>query len=139
MKIGNAELQWSGARGDVTVEQISDFENMHKVVFPESYKSLVLKQNGGFPSKNLFVSAEGRESVFESLINWDKSRKANIFFWTEIVNRTKVIPFGKDPFGNVICFNFNYGKNPEIQFWDHETSELIPVASTFEFFLEKLT
>lgn len=138
MTIGNIEMEWSGARGTVTLEEIRDFELAHQVVFPESYKSLVLQKNGGFPSRNNFVSAEGREAVFESLINWDKSRKANIYFWTEIVNKPKIVPFGKDPFGNVICFNFNYGRVPEIQFWNHETSELVPVASSFDFFIERL-
>lgn len=132
-------VTWEKGRGQVEVNQLQEFEDLYQVSFPATYKKLVSENNGGYPSKTLFTVENGREAVFESLINWDKTRKANIYFWHENLALNKVIPFGKDPFGNLICFDFNGYIDPTIKFWDHETGKVHFVSENFEEFLNALS
>lgn len=131
-------LTWRGARGSVSLEEIHAFEQRNLIEFPKSYKALVLANNGASPDQNVFDMPSAHECVFESLINWDVSRKANIYFWTGIINSNGVIPFGKDPFGNVVCFDFTKSREPQIVMWNHETGALPFVADNFDEFISRL-
>lgn len=131
-------IMWTGSRGDISQEQITNFEKLNNVKFPSDYIDIVLEFNGGFANPNLIEIENKREVVFESLINWDPNKKANIYFWHEILGNGKVVPFGKDPFGNVICFDFSQSNEPSIMFWDHESDSLIFVANSLNSFLGKL-
>lgn len=118
--------------------QLDEFEAKYQISFPIAYKTLVIENNGDLPTKTLFNVSNGREAVFESLINWDQSRKVNIYFWMENLGLDNVVPFGKDPFGNLICFDFNESAKPTIKFWDHETGEIHAVSSDWDSFLRSL-
>lgn len=131
-------VTWEKGRGQVNIKQIQEFESLYKVSFPEMYKKIILVSNGGYPSKTLFDLDNGREVVFESLINWDKARKANFYFWLDNLDIENIVPFGKDPFGNLICFDFSTQENPVIKFWDHETNDFYVIAESFDDFLNKL-
>ena len=98
-----------------------------------------MQVNGAYPDKNVFDFQGRKGCVFESLINWDKARKANFYFWLEVIENKKIIPFGKDPFGNVICFDFSTSKDaPQIVFWNHENGDVSPIANSFDSFLNIL-
>lgn len=131
-------LQWEKGRGVVLASKIKEFEQENGVKLPDLYKEHVLTYNGGYPNKTTFRHSEGRECVFEALLNWDQSRKANIFFWNDVVNEKTLIPFGKDPFGNVICFNFLVVEEPSTVFWDHESNKTFFVSDNYKSFLEEL-
>jgi hypothetical protein len=132
-------VEWKKGRGDVSLSQLGEFEAKYQVSFPDTYKALVVESNGGYPNKTLFNVSNGREAVFESLINWDQSRKANIYFWMDTLNLDKVVPFGKDPFGNLICFDFRESVKPSVKFWDHEIGEFYAVSSDWHIFLDSLS
>jgi hypothetical protein len=131
-------INWSSGRGTCTIAEIKEVELRLCISFPEPYVTLVTKANGAYPDKKVF-DIEGRKScVFESLINWDKSRKANFYFFLEIISNKNIIPFGKDPFGNLICFDFSNTGMTHIVFWNHENEEVSYIANSFESFLENL-
>ena len=133
------KLVWERSRGTFSLSILEKLEVEKSIVFPKEYKAILENYNGAHPSKSL-VNIEGnREVVFESLLNWDSSRKANIFFWIECIERetglSSLIPFGKDPFGNLFCFIFNKKENYEVVFWDHETNKLYRINDSFNSFL----
>lgn len=132
-------LQWEKGRGVALASEIKEFEQDNGVKLPDQYKEHVLAYNGGYPSRTTFITSDGREGVFEALLNWDKNRKANIFFWKEIVKEKTLIPFGKDPFGNVICFKFTEAEEePSIVFWDHELNKTSFISDNYNSFLKEL-
>lgn len=131
-------LEWTKGRGEVNPVQLDEFEHKYEIKFPDTYKYLIEKNNGGSPTKNLFDVSNGREGVFESLINWDPARKANIYFWMDDLDENKIIPFGKDPFGNLICFDFRVSSIPSIIFWDHETGQYHLINNDWDTFISSL-
>lgn len=108
------------------------------ISLPKSYINQVLKTNGAHPDKNIFDTKSRKDCVFESLINWDRSRKANIYFWLDNIKMENILPFGKDPFGNLICFDFSSNRNPKVVFWDHENDQITFIADSFDSFLQGL-
>lgn len=132
-------LEWKKGRGEMSSLQLDEFEEKYQISLPDAYKALVVENNGGYPTKTLFNVSNGREAVFEALINWDKSRKANIYFWMENLGLDGVVPFGRDPFGNLICFDYRESAKPSIKFWDHETGEIYAVSSDLHAFLGSLS
>ncbi|MEX9786594.1 MULTISPECIES: SMI1/KNR4 family protein [Providencia] len=131
-------IQWEKGRGKMNPSQLDEFEVEYHISFPTDYKKLVIANNGGYPTKTRFNIENGREAIFESLINWDVDRKANIYFWMQNLKLDKVIPFGKDPFGNLICFDFRTSTEPSIKFWDHETDELYSISHNWGCFISSL-
>lgn len=131
-------LQWLKPRGICRIEKIKELESKIGITFPPQYVELVTKFNGAHPSKKLFNSLDRKDCVFEELINWDESRKANIFFWIDLLKPCNVVPFGKDPFGNCICFDFSQKLGPGIVFWDHETNRVYKISESFAQFLNSL-
>ena len=108
------------------------------ISLPKSYIDQVLNTNGAHPDKSIFDTKSRKDCVFESLINWDKSRKANIYFWLDTIKMENILPFGKDPFGNLICFDFSSGRNPQVVFWNHENDQISFIADSFDSFLQDL-
>jgi len=131
-------IEWKKPRGDCKIEQIRDIEIQHGIKFPKSYIDVIIQFNGARPDKNKFSLKNREDCVFEELINWDKKRSANIYFWMRVTESLNVIPFAKDPFGNCICFKFRQVDNPEIVFWDHETNKITNISYNFDAFLSML-
>lgn len=129
-------VEWIKGRGEVSSVQLDEFEEQYQISFPDDYKTIVSKYNGGYPSATLLDLPTGREVVFDSLINWDQSRKANIYFWMNCLGLSKTVPFGKDPFGNLFCFCFSNSSNPHIKYWDHETGEFHMISNNWKSFTE---
>lgn len=51
----------------------------------------------------------------------------------------KLIPFAKDPFGNLLCFDYRYNeKSPKIVFYDCEETTITTVCDSFTELLERL-
>lgn len=132
------KINWLGARGRFSLNDLHTMEIEKDIKFPQGYVDLVSSENGASPDKKIFDCAARNDCVFDSLINWDKSRKANMFFWAEVINLSKIVPFAQDPFGNLICFDYSYGPRPKIVFWEHEADYTLPVADSFDCFLDNL-
>lgn len=132
-------VQWGVSRGKCTPSQVTAFESKYKITFPAEYKKLVATNNGSRPDKDIInLGATRGVVVFDALINWDTERPANIYFWMESLQLNRIIPFGKDPFGNLFCFDYQGVKEPSIIFWDHETGNTFPLSSSWTEFTKAL-
>jgi len=110
---------------------------VNNVVLPESYKSIVIENNGGRPSLNIFNSERKKERVFLKLLSYNKADKDTIYVALDVLNKKNnaLYPFALDPFGNYICFN---KRDMTIVFFDHETDQFEFIAKDFQSFMDML-
>lgn len=116
------EIKWLFSEEIVDEQIINKVEKSFGVNFPNDYKECVKKYNGGYPEPNTFEFVTGGEGVINDLLSFT-SEEMNIgMFYDPIQPEIEgIIPFAKDPFGNLICFDYRADKlSPTIVFWDHE-------------------
>jgi hypothetical protein len=134
--------KWTTDEDPVSEDDVRSVGAELGCIFPETYIALASKFNGGYPRNNIF-DAEGRpECVFSYLLGYPDELPE---FFKAIRDRLPkyIVPFGYDPFGNAICFDFRVAGEPKVVFWDHETKrsdakKLHSVADSFESFLQLL-
>jgi hypothetical protein len=107
----------------VSVENIKECEEFFAVPFPDIYKETVLNFNGGHPQPYCFDLGGEKGKVFDRLLSVSRENKWNIYAAAEILRETSenLIPFGSDPFGNDLCFDYSKtDSDPAVVFHDHE-------------------
>ncbi|MGE7856262.1 MULTISPECIES: SMI1/KNR4 family protein [Bacillus] len=130
----------------ITDKQIKQLEQNLGVKFPNDFIECVQKYDGGYPTPDTFTIPNQDENSLNNLLTVDSNRKYSIL---ETYNHTKdrlpnkIYPFARDPFGNLLCFDYrNNPISPTIVFWDHEEEEIevatSPVCSTFTELLDSL-
>lgn len=131
-------------------EDIEKVESTFGIKFPIHFKKIVLKYNGGYPQKNIFDTERSKERVFSNLLDFNLDNRNNVldvFFRVQDILPYKTFPFGSDPAGNYLCFDFNSNDTePSIIFWKHEGEimegkeryETEYISGSFEEFLSKL-
>lgn len=157
-------LEWKYADDPITEEIVGKIGQAMGIKFPKNYIECV-KVNHGANVVPYCFDVEGIERVFGSLLSFDEGSSDYIVTDYDNYRATLsngVIPFGIDPAGNLICFDYkNHNENLIVIFWEHEgvweKEELIEsegitveeaeeeargnvfyVASTFTEFLKKL-
>lgn len=53
----------------------------------------------------------------------------------------KLVPFARDPFGNLLCFDYRYNENnPKVVFFENESEKptIIPVCNSFTDLINRL-
>ncbi|PGZ98490.1 1,3-beta-glucan synthase regulator [Bacillus pseudomycoides] len=147
--------------GEGIIKQIA---NQLGVLFPEDYIKCAQINHGGRVRPDVF-EVDGEERVFGILLSYDENSEINILKEYHSYKDTlpkELVPFGIDPAGNLICFDYkNHEEDPIVVFWEHEdawekeglmesegiTTEeaeevarenVFYVASTFTEFLNKL-
>ena len=134
-----SDINWILSRGCCDLSSIQRIEEKYNIQFPKEYVDTVLEFNGGRPNRKLFDIKNRVECIFEALLNWDESRKQNMFDWMKIIESNTIIAFGQDPFGNAICFDFSGDKeNPEVVFWNHELNKFEFIANNYSNFINEL-
>ena len=82
------------------------------------------RYDSGYPRPKIFDVPGQDENVFSKLLTFDlESRNSIIQVYDDIKDRlpNKVYPFGKDSFGNHLCFDYRSNpESPTVVFWDHE-------------------
>ncbi|KXY46992.1 MULTISPECIES: SMI1/KNR4 family protein [Bacillus] len=130
----------------VTDDQIKQLEQYLNIKFPNDFIDCVQKYDGGYPTPDTFNIPNQDENSLNNLLTLDSDRKYSIL---ETYNSTKdrlpdkIYPFARDPFGNLLCFDYrNNTDSPIIVFWDHEEEDIeeaiYPVCSTFSELLASL-
>lgn len=109
-------IKWIFTEGPLEEIKIDEVEKSFGFNLPDDYKQCVIENNGGFPEPNIFDCDDGRiEAVFNNLISYT-NKDLNIKMFTEFLSQ-KIFPFAKDPFGNLLCFDYRYNeKLPVIVF-----------------------
>ncbi|EJR75885.1 SMI1/KNR4 family protein [Bacillus cereus] len=140
-------VTWIGVnKKEITDEHIQQVEQYLGVKFPIDFIECLKKYDGGYPRPKIFDIPNQDENVFSKLLTFDlESRNSIIQVYEDIKDRLvdKVYPFGKDSFGNHLCFDYrNNSQSPTIVFWEHEEEEIekaiYPVCSSFTELLNSL-
>ncbi|QUG40138.1 SMI1/KNR4 family protein [Psychrobacillus sp. INOP01] len=131
-------IKWVFTEEPLDEMKIGEVENSFGFILPDDYKQCIIENNGGFPEPNVFDCDDGRiEAVFNNLISFT-NKDLNIKMFYEFSSQ-KLIPFGKDPFGNLLCFDYRYNeKSPKIVFYDCEETTKTSVCDSFTDLLERL-
>jgi len=135
---------WKFGNSDVTIEDIQFVENKLNYKLPKEFIKISLENDGGYPYPDtFFINSE--DDVFNNLLSFKKDESSNLLdTYQEIsdrLNSDSIIPFGEDPFGNYLCFDFRENKSiPKIVFFDHELEKnnILPISDNFEMFLNSL-
>ncbi|PYE92929.1 SMI1/KNR4 family protein [Bacillus sp. 196mf] len=140
-------ITWSFmSKTPITDEEIQKAEKYFGIKFPEDFIACVKKYDGGYPRPKIFDVPGRDENVFSKLLTFDlESRNSIIQIYEDIKDRlaNKTYPFGKDSFGNHLCFDYrNNPESPTVVFWEHEEEDIekaiYPVCSSFTELLNSL-
>ena len=105
-------------------EAIKVFERHFGFALPFSYRSFLLKHNGGSPDKNVFAYdddyGDNNSTVrkFLSLGGGSDSLEHYLEVYSGRIP-PNALPIAYDDGGNLICLLFD-GKSQPVAFWDHE-------------------
>ena len=117
------DLTWPVPDEPVTMEFVIKTGWNMDVKFPEDYISCAAKNNGSAVMPYVF-NVEGERRVFGTLLSYDTASNDYIVNVYNNYLKTlpkKLVPFGFDPAGNLICFDYrNHEENPIVVFWEHE-------------------
>ena len=130
-------MKWRYVKKLNSENLINEFEDMVKYNFCDSFKQLVVKNNGGRPSNKLFVTYQGKEHAIKSFLSFNKDDKETVWNVLEY-NKYELfgfIPFAIDNFGNLICFQKG---NDSIVFLNHESFCIDFIANNFDAFMNNL-
>src|SRR5688500_18932072 len=138
--------------GKVKPDYVAKTEKMIGLKFPTNFLSLLEARNGGVPVKRLF-KIDDEVKVLERFLCLVSDYKVNKFgdfdigvVWSRIEDRLdgNLLPFAAVFAGDYLCFDYADNRNkPKVVLWYHELSDeeapyIIPVADSFDEFLEML-
>lgn len=137
------KIEWIQSK-PIDNETIEHTERYFGIKFPNDYKDCIKEVNGGYPTPDTFNFDGRNEAVLLCLLSLT-SQQGNI---TEVYDLNSnvlpagVYPFARDPFGNLICFDYRGDiESPIIVFFDHELDSneaIYYVCNTFTELLESL-
>ncbi|SFC85380.1 SMI1 / KNR4 family (SUKH-1) [Bacillus sp. 491mf] len=140
-------ITWIGtSKKTIADTQIQQVEQYFGIRFPNDFIECVKQHNGGHPRPKVFCIEGQEDSSFSNLLTFDlESQYSIIQRYENIKDRLvdRVYPFGRDSFGNFLCFDYRNGhQSPTVVFWDHEEEEMekaiFPVCSSFTELLNSL-
>ncbi len=138
---------WNWSKNNLTTDDVKKVEQILGETFPKDFVQCVLKNNGAYPELPNFI-VNGQLEMLNNLLSLNLSDEGNILRMFELIQDrlpNKVIPFGRDAGGNMICFDYRKDKNnPTVVFWNHEVASqdveksIKFISNTFEEFLSML-
>ncbi|GAB6438924.1 TPA: SMI1/KNR4 family protein [Bacillus cereus] len=140
-------ITWSFmSKTPVTNEEIQAVEQYLNIKLPNDFVACVKKYDGGYPNPKVFDVPGQDENVFSDLLTLHIEDEYSIVQnYNSVKDRlvAKVYPFARDPFGNLLCFDYrNSTESPTVVFWEHEEENIeeaiYPVCSTFTELLASL-
>ena len=140
----------STPRRKPTTVEIEEIEKHAGAKLPDSYVLFLEYCNGGAPQARYFFAGDEEWSIdfFFYLAPTDVEdsptgsvifRFHNITQLSQTFSNDKLIPIGRDAFGNLICLYPSRSEEIPVVIWDHEIDELIYVADSFDDFLDLLS
>jgi len=112
------------------------FQVAYTIMLDENVKDFFRENNGGIPNKNGFKLKNGDEKVLDCLLSFNRDDDESVYHYADFFKsmaRLEILPFAKDPFGNLICLKKN-----RVVFWDQELEELLEVSDSFEGLIDGL-
>jgi SMI1 / KNR4 family. len=129
------EINWEFSQPLENSSILDDFEIDYAYQIPDELKELIKLNNGGIPTQNIFDSPRDG-LVLAGLLSFNKDDEETVYTVLNnfITNgRLKMLPFGTDGFGNLICM-----KGKKVIFWRHESDTVALVADSLTAFLNML-
>lgn len=126
------EITWERTAPPPDEQLIESVQQDLGVQLPGDFLASVRESDGGRPSSHVLDFGRRLEAVFiRRLSFYDEgvhSREPGIVeTYDAIKDRLPpdVVPFGRDPFGNIYCFDYRNQteKGPKVVFWDHEGAD----------------
>ncbi|MDZ5606196.1 SMI1/KNR4 family protein [Bacillus pseudomycoides] len=139
-------VTWIGvSKEKITEEEIYQVEQYFDIKLPNDFIECVKKYDGGYPRPKIFDIPGQDENVFSDLLTLHvEDEYSMVQIYENIKDRLvdKVYPFGRDSFGNFLCFDYrNNLQSPTVVFWEHEEDmekAIYPVCSSFQELLNSL-
>lgn len=131
-------MNWKYVKALKSKNAIAEFETSYKIRFPDSFKEIVAKYNGGRPENDIYDTDKTKERTIKSILSFNQDDKETIWKineWSAEVLGDKYVAFAIDHFGNLICFSKS---DRSIIFIDLETLKTENIASDFVSFIDKL-
>lgn len=117
------EIKWKFADREISSEHIEKVGNELGIKFPKDYIECAIYNHGANVEPNCFDLGRNQK-IFGGLLSFNEESIENIekiYSYIKDALPDKVIPFGCDPSGNYICFDYMESEtNPKIVFWYHE-------------------
>ncbi len=136
----------------ITKDRIDRLERTLGIVLPDSYKSFLLRFNGGRPDPSFFpIQGSKREnsgSIHYFFRVEDQIESSTVEWQYKILSGripSELFPIAGDGSGNVICLSLKGSNEGFVYFWDHDDEHSPPtydniyfVADSFEKFLDSI-
>jgi cell wall assembly regulator SMI1 len=142
-------LEWRWGGEPISQAVVKEIGHQLGVSFPSDYVECACKWHGGHPNL-LCIDFPGRkEAVVSHLLSLAEENEGGggdmslLQMYETLSDQLpdRVIPFAADPFGNMYCFDFRSGNEPQCVFWNHERSDdssISLVCGSFSEFLDRL-
>jgi cell wall assembly regulator SMI1 len=126
------EISWNLGE-PASQEVLRSVEETLSVALPADYRSFVREHNGARPRPNAVDLPDKREVVMERLLRLDSGANENVSRAAQVIRRRRpgLVPFGRDPFGNLFCFQYSGKSISAVVFWDHESGLTSTVCKSF--------
>ena len=131
-------MNWKYVKALKSENAIAEFEKAYKIEFPDSFKEIVTKFNGGRPEKDVYDTDKTKERTIKSILSFNQDDKETIWKINEYSTEElgdKYVAFAIDHFGNLLCFSKS---DQSIIFMDSETLKTEVIANDFASFIDKL-
>ena len=146
------DIVWEDGQELENDSYIEQTEKELGVIFPNSFKEIVRKHDGGRPNKPDFVCDYNGKPLIGSACQLGYMNPERIKSVSDMASITGTIipagvfPFAEDGGGNCVCFDYrNNPIDPEIVYYyyyfyydDPNSTNVFFVAKNFDEFLEKL-
>lgn len=144
-----AEIKWEDFSSPIGDDEIKNIEGKLGVRLPSDFVEVAKEHHGGVPSPNSFYYnspyAGKVKTNLTSILSFDLDDVEGIVDTYEDLKDQLpdgVVPFGDEGGGDYVCFDYRSDASaPRVIYWAHEFAPedaIIPLASTFTEFLEKL-
>ena len=134
----------------LTELQVDRLERQSGIALPKSYRSFLLRYNGGRPEPAFFPIRDFDRNPFGAIhffFGLSRTVRSNNLDWNISMYRGRMprelLPIAGDELGNKICLAVSGTNAGCVYFWDHDHEHLPPtyanlylIASSFEEFLD---
>jgi hypothetical protein len=133
-------VTFSGSGRTLSDQQLDDIAANIGVPIPDSLRSFYIQRNGGRPTPNIFIDANGDDYEVHSFKSFGEPGWAGVSIedtYRGLVAKGLIphdlIPFAMDSGGNPYCMN----RSGEICFMPMDTPnrEIVPIANTLDEFI----
>lgn len=132
-----ANIEWDNVRPLKVGTEVDVLEVKYLFMLPADLKECIKENNGGMPFPCSFDMKGKKGMVFGGLLSFNEGDMDSIY---DVIDRfvtpdkkLKMLPFGLDPSGNLLCV-----KDGEIVFYYSEMEESVFISKTFTDFLNML-